>query len=233
MQTTLTPVASDRSREALLDPAVSRACQRLDAVATDYHRALMNAGGQIARAALLAAGIEALREAVAPEITRSLMRLQGSRLGFETDKEGGYSEDVLRDVLVEALLRGLYPVGNEINIIAGSLYVTQAGYARLLRELPGLTDLEVVPGVPVVRDGQTCVRVAGRWRYHGTPGQLSDGEGKPGRVFVVRVNQRMGADAIIGKAIRKALKAVYDQLLGAAFSLPDPDDVEPSAQAPP
>jgi hypothetical protein len=230
MQTTL-PVASDRSRAALLDPDVSRACQRLDEVATDYHRAFLAAGGQLSRAALLAEGIHALQRAVTGEILTCLARLQGSRLGFLTDRDdqGGYAPDVLRRVLVEALLRGLYPVGNEFNILAGNLYITQAGYARLVRELPGLTDLEIVPGLPVVRDGQTCVRVAARWKYHGAPGQLSDGDGKPGRVFAIRVNAKMGVDAVAGKAIRKALKAVYDQLLGAAFSLPDPDDEEPSA----
>src|SRR5262249_34743664 len=147
-------------------------------------------------------------------------------LGFQTDKDqqGGYAEPAVKEALVEAMLLGVFPVGGEFAIISGRVYITRQGFERLVREIDGLTDLEVVPGVPAQHNGETCVGVAARWRCRGVPCELSDGDGKVGRVFPVRINKAMGVDAVIGKAKRKALAAIYAQVLGSEHSIPDPED---------
>ncbi len=217
----------------LLDQILEKSCQRLDSLAAGYSRAILEADGRVRRAVLLADGVEQIRQALTPEVMKRIMKLQGSRLGFQTDKDddGGYPETVVRECLIEGLLRGTFPFRNEFNIIAGACYITQEGYRRLVSEIPGLTDLEEASGVPGPHNGQTCVRYAVRWRYNGVPGQLTDGDGKAGRVFPVRVNKSMGVDAVIGKARRKALKAVYEQVLGSEHSLPDGDEPEETPAA--
>ena len=220
----------------ILDQVIKATCDKLDALATRYGKALAETEGRISRAMVLADGLERLRSAMDKTVMQRVMRLQGTKLGFRTDRDGKdkdgkdkdtYPESVVRDCLIEALLRGVYPVGNEFNIIAGQCYITREGYERLVREIEGLTDLKIAPGIPVQHNGQTVVRVAANWRLNGIPDQLVDGEGKPGRVFSVRVNEKMGADGIVGKAIRKTLKAIYEQATGSLLTTSD-DDLEES-----
>jgi hypothetical protein len=220
----------------ILDKILAQTCERLDRVSSQYKDAMAAAQGRITRAMILADGLEKLRAMITPALMDRVMKLQDSKLGFRTDKakEGGYPPNVVKECLIEALLRGVYPVGNEFNIIAGNCYVTKEGYQRLVREIPGLTDLEESPGTPVLHNQQTVVRYSCRWRYNGNRYQLTDPEGKPGRVIPIRVNQAMGVDAILGKAQRKALKAVYEMTLGSDHMMPDGEvDEGLSQESPP
>lgn len=220
----------------ILDKVLQQTCERLDRVSSRYKDAMAQAQGRITRAMILADGLDKLRAMITVQLIERVMKLQDSKLGFRTDKakEGGYPPNVVKECLIEALLRGVYPVGNEFNIIAGNCYVTKEGYQRLVREIPGLTDLEESPGTPVQHNGQTVVRYSCRWRYNGMRYELKDPEGKPGRVIPIRVNQAMGVDAILGKAQRKALKAVYEMTLGSDHMMPDGEvDEGISQESPP
>ncbi len=216
----------------LLERVLSQTCEKIDRMAGDYHRAISSAAGQVSRAALLADGLERLREALTPDLVKRLMRLQGSPLGFQTDRDdkGGYGEAAVKEALVEALLLGVYPVGGEFALISGRVYITRQGFERLVAEIDGLTDLEVIPGVPAHHNGEVCVRVGARWKYKGVACELRDGDGKPGRVFPIRVNKAMGVDAILGKGKRKALAAVYQQVVGSEH-LPNDDELEETSAA--
>lgn len=180
----------------------------------------------IARAFKLAEGVKQMRALVRGAIDR-IMPLQGTKLGFKTDRDdkGGYSQDVVADIATEALLRGLRLTGNEWNIIAGGFYAAQAGCARLVADLPGLTDLEHAPGVPTMKEGGAIVEYTMTWNLHGKPMSLT-------RKIPVRVNNGMGADGILGKAKRKMLAAVYERVTGSTLSDGDADDPPMQAPAP-
>jgi hypothetical protein len=76
--------------------------------------------GTFTMASRMAAGIRALRAALTPEIMQDIMALQGSSLGFRTDKdkEGGYPVEVVKECMIEAVLKGARVINNETNIIA-------------------------------------------------------------------------------------------------------------------
>jgi hypothetical protein len=183
------------------------------------------------QAIVLAQGMNLLRSSLTDDVMRSVfMPLQGSTLGFVTDKDqtGGYPLEVVRDVLSEGMIRGLYPVNNEINIIAGRCYGAKNGFARLLREFPGLTDLRVTPGVPHnAAEKGALVPMHATWMLNGKPMDMvrdvsKDPDGCIHDTRIpVRVNSGMGPDAIVGKALRKMYKAIYDMLTGSTLTLED------------
>ncbi|HEY1186797.1 MAG TPA: hypothetical protein VGE74_04025 [Gemmata sp.] len=181
----------------------------------------------VSRAFKIAEGVTKIREVINGAVDR-IRPLAGSPLGFRTDKDstGGYPPAVLVDCATEALLRGLRLTGNEWNIIGGRCYVAQAGFARLVAELDGLTDLELSPGVPVLKEGGALVEYSAKWRIDGKPMSVT-------RTIPIRVNNGMGADAILGKAKRKILAAVYERVTGSALSEGEADDVPLAPAAPP
>jgi hypothetical protein len=157
------------------------------------------------------------------------MPLQGSKLGFVTDKDagGGYPAEVVREVIIEALLRGFRPVGNEFNIIAGQFYGAKNGFERIVREWPGLTNLRIDLGVPhLVAEKGALVPCEARWRLDGRDMKVecrpAAGDGFDTRI-PVKVNGGMGPDAILGKATRKLYARVYQVLTGCASDIVDAD----------
>jgi hypothetical protein len=185
-----------------------------------------DAGNEMAKALILSRGTIAIRSLLTKEIMADVMQLQGSALGFKTDKdkEGGYSVEVVRDVLVHALVKRFRVTGNEFNIIAGSFYPTREGFERLLREFPGLTNLEISIGVPTMAGDGALVAAEAVWKYRGTPQgiQCNKDETIDTRL-AIRVNKGMGIDAIIGKAKSKLFRKIFERLTGSQFS-PDGDE---------
>lgn len=105
-----------------------------------------------------------LREAFTPEVMGAFMSLQNTALGFRTDKaQGGYPEDVVKEAVIEASLRGLSPVGNQFNIISGRMYVTKEGFQFLLSQVPGLR-YGLNLAVPVMKNGGAIVTASMRWQ---------------------------------------------------------------------
>jgi hypothetical protein len=190
----------------------------MDAVIKECALTHLDGKQEMERAFVMARGIRDLRALITDEAMKDVMQLQGTSLGFRTDKdrEGGYKVDVVKDCLIEAALRGLRPVGNEWNIISGRVYVTKEGFARLVREFPGLGNLQMIPGVPRMKDGGALVTYKAKFTVDGVPVEIE-------REIPVKVNSGMGADAILGKATRKMLCAVYERLTGSEYSLPEGD----------
>lgn len=182
------------------------------------------------KAFVIAHAIEAIRKCLSNEIMDDVMKLMNTPLGFKTDRVPcskkqviAYSRDVVRDVAVQALIRGLRLTGNEINIIASNLYVTKEGCKRLVREFPGLTDLKVQIGVPRTTGEGALVDAKSAWNLNGI-GDALICEGS--YAIPIRVNKAMGIDAIIGKAESKIFRRIYDRLMGSELSLPDPEESE-------
>ena len=180
---------------------------------------------------IMARSMKMLRSLLTDKVMADVMELMNTPLGFRTDKDPSrpvknkegkwespkpYELSVVRDVMIQALLRGLRPTGNEINIIAGNLYVTKEGYERLLREFPGLSKFAVAIGVPAMQgDVGALVPCRASWELNGKPDSLLCEKVDASDYRIpIRVNSMMGADAIQGKAKSKLYRRIYERLTG-------------------
>lgn len=197
---------------------------RLEEIAAECNLNVLGAEGHFRRAFMLAAGIRQLERSITDDMMADIMGLMNSPLGFLTDRDPTkpgkngppvpYPVGVIKRCAVEALIRGLHFVGNEFNVISGRVYVAKNGFRRLVGEFPGLTDFELTPDIPRSGPAGATIKVRATWKLNGN---LQTWEGD----FAVRVNDGQGADAIVGKAERKALARIYARLTGSQAELPD------------
>lgn len=175
---------------------------------------------QFKKMALVAGCIGELRNLLTPKVMQPVMNLQGTSIGFRTDKdlEGGYGVDVVKDCLIEATMSGVYPVGNEFNIIAGKCYITKEGFGHKLRDIDGLSYM-ITPGIPVMKNGGAVITMSVEWTYNKKANQ-KDIE------LAIKVNNRMGTDAIIGKATRKARAWLFTAVTGQEIGEGDITDLD-------
>lgn len=173
------------------------------------------------RAYMIAEAIANLKDLLTPEYMKPIMALQNNKLGFKTDRENGYDEAIVKNCLIEAVLIGVQPFGNQFNIIAGNCYVTKEGMGHLLSNWPGL-DWEVIPMLPRIAADKPSAAIVMKivWSING--GQKNEREID----FAIRVNKMMGADAVIGKATRKARAWLFSKLSGIEVSEGDTRDIE-------
>lgn len=171
------------------------------------------------RAYQIATAAGLLKQMLTPEYMKPIMDLQGNRLGFKTDKDGqnGYSEDTVKNCLIEAVLTGVQPFGNQFNIIAGNCYITKEGFGYLLANFKGLS-YDIVPSLPRINGNSAAVVMKVSYSLHG-------GELKTKEIDIpVKVNQYMGTDAVIGKATRKARAWLYNTITGSEVADGDASD---------
>lgn len=213
---------------------------RVETIITEFSAA-GGAGdsGHFGRAFRMAAAIRALHQAVNEDMMKDIMHLQGTGLGFLTDKDDpaknnppGYPVGEVKLVAIEAALMGAFWVGNEFNIIANRPYLTKNFFTRKLREFPGLTDLRLSPGVPsLIGDKGALVPYVATWKLNGQEMRIErllrkiDDKTDLDERIPIRVNSGMGADAILGKAERKIKAQIYNRLTGSDFTDGDIDDV--------
>jgi hypothetical protein len=202
---------------------------KLEMIASDCGMlALTGDQNRFHRALKLASGVRQLKESMTPELMSLIMDLQGTSLGFRTDKDkdGGYPPAVVKECAIECILKGGQLIGNEMNIIAGRFYATKEYFTRIMREMDGLRDLVLQPGVPNLGSNGALVPYVATWKYCGVPGRMERvcRLGPDGKTVVedtricVRVNAGMGADAILGKAERKMRAAIYSLITGSQVS---------------
>lgn len=148
-----------------------------------------------------------------------IMELQGNRLGFKTDKDnsGGYPIATVKNCLIEAVLTGVQPVGNQFNIIAGNCYITKEGFGYLLKNYEGLK-YSLVSVISKISETSALVNNTIEW----TLGSESFEKVVP---IHIKVNKYMGADAVIGKATRKARAWLYNNLSNVEIGDGDASDV--------
>ena len=180
--------------------------------------------GMIQRTRTLAKAMSTMRTHFRGEVLEDVKSLVDTPLGFLTDrKDGGkppYTDDVIRDCVIEAMLRGAEPVGNEFNVIAGRCYLTKQFFERALRTTPGFSELRLIEGVPTTAQnvGGALVPYRASWRMNGVPDSLVCDQTKDGDSRIaVRVNSQMGVDAILGKAKRKMLARIYARVTGSEW----------------
>lgn len=177
------------------------------------------------KAYMYSEAITQLRALLTPEYMKPIMALQGNKLGFRTDKDRnkdgtkgtGYPEEIIKDCLIEAVLTGLQPYGNQFNIIAGNMYPTKEGIGSLLEKYEGLKYL-IVPELPRVKGEAAAVVMIIKWNIN------NGGWNEQNLDVAIRVNDYMGTDAIIGKATRKARAWLYSTITGSEISDGDVSD---------
>lgn len=173
---------------------------------------------QFQRAFATATAIGQLKALLTPEVMKPILSLQNSALGFMTDRRGeGYDTDTVRECLIDAVLSGVSPVGNEFNIISGRAYITKNGMKHKLSQIDGLS-YTMTPGIPrMLGDKGAVTEMTIDWTFGGK---------KETKVLniAVRVNAGMGTDAIIGKATRKAAAWLYENVTGQTVDEGDATD---------
>lgn len=174
----------------------------------------------------LASGIDTLRTLLDDEYMGNIMKLQGSKIGFRTDKDKkqdgskgtGYPVEIVKDCLIEATLIGLEPIGNHWNILAGNMYVTKEGAEYLLNK-EGVKHI-LRFGSPKIDQQQKVARldVEVEWTHEGNKSKE-----------IVPVSTKWNAytteDAIQGKATRKARVWLYNRIHNTQISDGDITDI--------
>lgn len=157
------------------------------------------------KAFVVSKGINELRALLTPEYMKPIMEMQGTKLGFKSDKI--YDEKTVKECLIEAVFLGLQPYGNEFNIIGGNCYATKEGLGSLLKKIQGL-NYEIIPQLPRINADKTSAAIVMKiiWSLNGGTPNTREIE------IPVKMNQYMGTDAVIGKATRKARAWLYGKL---------------------
>lgn len=170
----------------------------------------------------VAQAVSDLKTLLTNEYMAPIMNLQGNKLGFRTDKDknGGYTVDVVKNCLIEAVLMGLQPTGNQFNIIAGNMYPTKEGCGYLLNNFKGLS-YKIVCGLPKVNQDKTsaAVDVNITWKLNG--------EEKTEVVPIpIKIDQYASVDSIIGKATRKGRAWLLSVVSGVEVTDGEVEDVK-------
>jgi hypothetical protein len=174
------------------------------------------------KAFIVAEAISNLNTLLTPEYMKPIMALQGNRLGFKTDKDknGGYPEAIVKNCLIEAVLMGLEPTGNQFNIISGNTYPTKEGLKHLLDKHVGL-DFTIICELPKVNAEKSgaAVQMLIKWTINGT--DKSETINIP-----IKIDQYTSVDAIIGKATRKGRAWLYSKVVGTEITDGEVEDAE-------
>lgn len=163
------------------------------------------------KAFTISTAIQELSDALTPEYMKPIMGMQGNRLGFLTDKDkaGGYPEAIVKKCLIEAVLLGVQPYGNQFNIIAGNMYLTKEGCGYLLANYPGLKQT-IVCGLPNINAAKTSAFIEAtiNWSIDGGPVM--------NKVIPIplKVDSYTSVDSLVGKATRKARAWLISNITG-------------------
>ncbi|MBO8467188.1 MAG: hypothetical protein IAB99_05425 [Bacteroidetes bacterium] len=187
-------------------------------------------------AAFLAANVvNSLRDALTDEVMkRVFMPLMNKKIGFLTDRDPSrptkdgkaitpYPVDVVRNCIIDAAFIGLLPTGNQFNIIAGVMYPTKEGYTALLKKI-GVK--YIIQKTPMQDISEKCAAVSCKVSYS------FNGENNSFSIIAtIKKDSYSSMDQILGKAERKAKKALFEYITGCDFGdadeqsgMPDIDD---------
>ena len=204
---------------ARIDEVTSRAAQMLAseaAIKSDLYRGIVLAKARLA-----------LRSLMSPDIMAALGALAGSKSGFLIDRPEKYTQEMLKDLLVDAMLAGLSPIGNEINLIGGNVYATKEAYERMLRDIRCSYSVQI--GNATVIQGDASARyfdAAASYQWRGESGRIEFRKTEEiDTRIAVKFNATDGPDTLRGKAESKLLRRLFKHLTGhAVASLADIDD---------
>lgn len=211
----------------------------LDALSMQIQEAWLSEGN-FSRTIAYGMAVAELREALTDGVMRAIMKLKGSKLGFRTDENASnvYPMELVRDAVIDAATLGLQCVGNQFNIIGGNMYVTKEGFTFLLRRLVQegkLADMKFVYHPAEItesstqgqrRDGSMYQKIEREGRVKVDVSCVYKGKQVREQLeFIVRVNNGMSQDAVLGKAERKAKAWLYNFLTDQCLSDGDAEAV--------
>lgn len=165
------------------------------------------------KAFMISSAIGRLKELITSEYMKPIMELQGNRLGFKTDKDkdGGYPEAVVKNCLIEAVLMGVQPAGNQFNIIAGNTYITKEGFGYLLKGVKGLK-YDISFELPRINTDKSSAAIVAKIHW-----EMNNEKNDKSIELPIKMNAYMGTDAVIGKATRKARAWLFNTINGTEF----------------
>lgn len=167
--------------------------------------------------------ISQLKELLTNDYMKVITSLQGSRLGFLTDKDknGGYDINTVKNCCIDAVLMGVDIYGNEFNIIGSNTYITKEGFTSLLnKKIKGLNYDILYKDIKISADKSSATMTADiRWTINGN-------ENSQEVPFTIKSNQYASVDSLAGKCERKAKRWLYNKITGLNLPEADAEDVE-------
>lgn len=177
---------------------------------------------------VMANAISEIRNVLTPEVMKPIMELRGSKLGFRTDRDKPnskgqmptpYTVDEVRDCLIDAILLGLSPVGNQFNILSGTMYPTKEGFTHLLKKIKVHSSI-IYPKTVFAQNRETA-QVTCEVTYR-------TGDDKPLKQlleFTVKAGPYATTDSCNGKAERKAKCWLYNYIEGTDITDGDAENI--------
>lgn len=209
--------------------------KKIEEISTKYLVDKLGVIGELQKTVLISQGIRSLRELITDEVMSPIMHMMGTPLGFVTDKDDKpvnerYTIAEVREVVIQGLLRGVFPHGNQLNIIATKLYIAKNGYTELIKKIKGLTDFKWNHELLNETIGNNqIVGFASSWKLNGVEGSL---EGKI-PIHVYKKGDYMDkVDGIMGKAERKLKYRIYCQITETEYSEEEEKDSSEVNQEP-
>ncbi len=204
--------------------------KKIQAIRQQYAAELAGAENDYERASTLGCALIDLRVLIRDYLPM-LKQLKGSKLGFRTDRDDPtktqYTDDVIVDCAIEAVIRGARWTGNEMNILAGGCYLTKEYWWRMVTtEIEGLTDLDLNPGVPAFENQKCVVTFEASWKLDGNPHTMT-------RRIPIIVRKDQSDDATLGKAEGRMLKAIHKRITGTATTDADDEEAIPAKEPTP
>ena len=225
-----TELTTTETTTALVPRASEEAIAQLEAIAGECQHMQRAALSAMQRTFRIAAAARALNQLITDDMMEDVMSLQNTPVGFlvaENDKAGNpinLPVATVKRVMIEATIKGLRMVGNEVNVFAGGkVYAAQAGLMRLVREWPGISDIRVNIYPSESRGQHRVVQCRASFVLDGET-RTFDFTGN--RAIPIRVNAGMGEDAIQGKAKRKLFAKLYESLCGVSHELVEDDNFD-------
>lgn len=219
--------------------AIEDRFEALDVAGKNLRELVRADDGSPSHAIRQAAAMSTLRELLTPEVMAPIMALQGTPLGFKTDKDsqGGYGVDVVRDCAIEAIGRGAAMTCNRFNIIAARCYLTKEHMQDALDAAQGRGRWMLVHGVPqtvrgvVTRKDKATGKMV---QYEGVIGatvestvKWIDGDDWKSETLrhAIKGDDYASADSYLGKADRKCGAWLLARVTGERVPEGDAEEV--------
>jgi hypothetical protein len=203
---------------------VEQACLEIDQIASDTKHLANGVAQNMMDAFKCSALAQKVMDVLSPQVIAMVFQpLRNKEFGWREDRPGTYQAEAIRDVWVGALVKGALPTNDEVLIISGRAYYQKNFFRRKIAQLKGLTDLVILPGKVAMQVNGALVEMTATCKMDGHDVKIA----RIGASAIpIRLNSGQGADAALGKAERKILCSLYNQLTGSAFAEGEAEETE-------
>lgn len=202
--------------EKLLVLKENKNLSEISQVCQEYQIQIATINSDIEKMAIMSKALDMVSERLDDNLIKGLKKMENTRLGFQTDKQDGYPISVVRNSLMQALITGVKPIGNEFNIIGGNFYVTKEGFTGLMQRNPNFTELDINQELPEYdhQNKRASVKYKATWKWKGQPMSTNG-------IVSIKLQYKSGTDfcvtsddAIYGKAERKIKNRIWNMTTG-------------------